>query len=335
MELNTVTLNDFVKLAAVIWVKEAESVPQYARSSGLFRTESIPDNSGNTRAYSEIDSNEYLSYKAEGDQAKRGKVQQGYTKTMTAYRVGENIGITWEMRKHNKYPEVVRRLTDGSRKGANTIDLDLSHRITFITATSYTDRDGRSVDVSVGDGLALAGTAHTLRGSSSTYRNRLAGNPVLSKGALENMERLVTENTLNQFGEKVVVTFDILFTTDDPNTVNTAQEYLKSVAGPDFANSGVTNVYKAKYRHVMLPRVATAADGSVDATKRRYWGIASSSLTSAYLSVWEEPSMTPPKAGGNAEDVQTDDWDFRVRAEYGICVVGANWIKFSSGDGVA
>lgn len=29
------------------------------------------------------------------------------------------------------------------------------------------------------------------------------------------------------------------------------------------------------------------------------------------------------------------DWEFRNRAGYGITVVGATWIKFSSGDGVA
>src|SRR3989337_4106592 len=65
--------------------------------------------------------------------------------------------------------------------------------------------------------------------TSTTYRNRLAGNPQISKGALEGIERLVTEETLNSFGEKINVPFDILFTTDDPNSVNTTLEYLRSV----------------------------------------------------------------------------------------------------------
>jgi len=29
------------------------------------------------------------------------------------------------------------------------------------------------------------------------------------------------------------------------------------------------------------------------------------------------------------------DWDFRNRAGYGIVIVGANWIHFSSGDATA
>jgi len=45
--------------------------------------------------------------------------------------------------------------------------------------------------------------------------------------------------------------------------------------------------------------------------------------------------MMAPAVGNNGEDPQTDDWDFRTRAGYGIVVVGASWCKFSSGDGTA
>jgi glycine/D-amino acid oxidase-like deaminating enzyme len=47
------------------------------------------------------------------------------------------------------------------------MELDLSHRFTFMTATAYTNNNGTSVDVTVGDTLALASTAHTVRGSST------------------------------------------------------------------------------------------------------------------------------------------------------------------------
>ena len=163
----------------------------------------------------------------------------------------------------------------------------------------------------------------------------LSGNPVLSKGALEGMERLVAEETLNNFGEKISVDFDILWTTDDPNTVNTALEYLKSVAAPDFANSGVTNVYKAKYKHVKLPLVPTTAAGLTDNTKRRYWGIASSTISDGHLAVWEEPHLKSPSDLNAGEEFSTDNWQFRVRAGWGIGIVTGRWIKFSSGDASA
>lgn len=337
MELNTISFGDFVKLADVIWIRGFDSVKNYMRESGMVKEMAIPEHTGNTREFSEVDANEYLTYKEEGDQAARGRIQQGYTATMTKYRVAENIGITYEMRHENKYPEVINALLSGGQKGPNTMDLDLSHRLTFGASTSYTDRDGRTIDVTTGASSTqqLFDTDHPLAGSTTTYRNRLANNPRLSKGALEGMERLVVEETYNQLGEKKTATFDVLWTTDDPNTVNTAREYLRSTASPEAAHAGVVNVYSGKFKHVILPRVATDCNGAPDTDKRYYWGIACSALSSFYLGIWEAPHMIPPREGSNAEDVQTDDWEFRNRAGYGIVVVGGMWVKFSSGDGTA
>jgi len=336
MELNTISFSDFVKLANVIWNKGATSVVNHMMDSGMVKVMNIPEHTGNTREFSEIDTNEYLTFKGQGDQAARGQIQQGYTKTMTKFRVAENIGITYEMRSENKYPEVVNALLSGGAKGYNTIDLDLSHVFTFGAATSYTDRDGRTVTTpATGDTYQLFYSAHELNGSGTTFRNRIANNPRLSKGALEGMERLSVEETYNQLGEKKAMSFDILWTTDDPNTVNTAREYLRSTADVEGAHSGIVNVYNARFKHVILPRVATTASGNVDTTKRYYWGIASGANSSFYMGMWESPHMIAPREGSNAEDVQTDDWDFRNRAGYGIAVCGPTWVKMSSGDGVA
>ena len=310
-------------------------VDKNVRGSGLFVEESIPENSGEVRDYTEIDLELYASNKAQGNQAGRATLKLGYNKQVTVKRVAKDIGITYEMRRFNKYPEVVRRLTNLAQLPANRMELDLSHRIGFGTATTYTDKDASVVDITVGDALALFSTAHLLTGTATTYRNRLAGNPVLSKGALEGIERLVTEETLNNLGEKITVPFDILWTTDDPNTVNTAMEYLKSVAAPDFANSGVANVYKAKYKHVILPLVPTTASGAADNAKRRYWGIASSMISDAHLGIWENPHLKTPSDMNAGEEFSTDDWNFGVRAGYGIGIVSGRWVKASTGDGSA
>lgn len=333
--LNTISLSDFTKLANINFEKAITSLPAYARDSGMFKVVSMADHTGNSREFTEIDLEEYASVKDEGDQAAVARVQQGYTNTLTLKRYGFDQTITYEMRKYNKYEEVIARLTNLAQTVNNRLDLDLTHRITFGTATSYTDKDGRSVTISVGDGLALFSTAHTLRGSSSTYRNLLANNPQLSKGSLEAMEKMRVENTLNQFGEKKAMEADILFTTDDPNTCNTARELLQSTAEVSSPNSGVVNVYQAKYRHVKLPRLATDATGAVDSTKAKYWGLASSMYSSAYLGLNEEPHLNAPSVGSNAEDVSTEDWTYTARIGYGITIVGANWISLSKGNGDA
>lgn len=335
MELNSLSLPQFTRLAGVIFGKALDMVTKNARNSGIWVVESIPDNSGETRDYTEIDLELYADNKGQGAQAGRARVQLGYNKVITVKRVAKDIGITYEMRRFNKYPDVVRRLTNLAQMPVNRLELDLSHRLGFGTATTYTDKNGAVVDITTGDALSLWNTAHTLTGTSTTYRNRLAGNPQLSKGALEGMERLIAEETLNNFGEKVSVDFDILWTTDDPNTVNTALEYLNSVAAPDFANSGVTNVYKAKYKHTKLPLVPTTNSGLVDNSKRRFWGISSSMISDAHVGIWEEPHLKAPSDLNAGEEFSTDDWNFGVRAGYGIGTVTGRAHKFSSGDASA
>lgn len=323
------------KLANVIWGKAFDSVEPRMRKSGLIKEYPIPQNTGNTREFSEIDSEEYADNKGQGAQAERAKVQQGYTKIMYQKRIAKDIGITYEDRTQNKYPEVTARLTNLATLAVHRLELDLSHRIGFGTATSYVDKNGETVDISTGDTLPLFYSAHTLKGTATTYRNRLANNPKLSKGALESMERLIVEETLNQFGEKKAMTFDILWTTDDPNTVNTAKEYLQSTADITGSNAGVVNVYASKYRHVILPLIATTAAGLTDTTKRYYWGLASSANSTMYLGIWEEAHLKTPSEGNNGEDFSTDDWQYGVRAGFGICTVNGTYIKCSTGDGVA
>lgn len=333
MELNTATHGDLVRNAMILFQKGADSVDSSMRNSGLFKTMNVGKNTGNTREFSEFDLEEYASFKGESDQASRARVQQGYTKIATLYRIAKDIGISYEIRTQNKYPEVVNMLTSLGALAARRMDLDMSHRITFGSATSYVDLDGRTVDLTVGDGLALFSASHTLRASSTTYRNTLSGNAALSRSALESMESLCVEETYNHFGEKKALSFDILWTTDDPATVNVARELLRSTASTaDDKNSGVVNVYQSKYRHVVLPRVATTATGAPDSAKATYWGLASSLATTAFLGMAEEPRLKTPKAD-QGEEFSTDDMNFGVRAGYFVTVVGANWIKFSEGDG--
>ena len=334
-ELNSLTLDDFTALGEILWLKGYSSVNQAMRNSGMVKEINIPKNSGDTRKVSEMDDNEYLDYKAQDDQASRGQIQQGYSKTITKYRVAENLGISYEMRNEGKYEQVVSRLTNGGKKGANTLDLDLSMRISFMTAGSYASKDGRTITTTTGDGQVLAYSEHTLKGSSITYRNILANNPRISKGAIEAMERLIVEETYNNLGEAMTIPFDIMWTTNDPNSVNTAREYLKSTSDPEASHAGVTNVYAGKYKLAVLPRVAMTSAGVYDSDKRYYWGLASSQMSSFYLGIWEAPHLIPPAANDNSEDVETDSRDYRNRAGYGLEIVGAGFFKASKGDGSA
>jgi hypothetical protein len=334
-DLNTISLSDFVRNAQIKFLQGSDSVAMNMKESGLFRVEDVPQNTGNVREYTEIDLEQYASIKPEGEQHARAKVQQGYSKIARLYRVSKEIGITYEMRTQNKYTDVVAKLTNLGALAQNRMELDMSHRITFGTATTYTNSDGNVIDISMGDTLALFSTAHTVRGASTTYRNRLANNPQVSRGSVEAMEKLVVEETINQFGQKKAVPFDVLWTTDDPNTVNTTREILKATSGVLAPNAGVPNVYQSKYRHVILPLIATDANGNVDSTKAKYWGLASTMMSQAFLGIHEAPHLQTPVVGNNGEDFSTQDWKFAVSAGFFVTIVSGIWIKGSTGDGTA
>jgi len=333
MELNTISLSKFTANAEYIFTNALETLNRAAYNSGIFKTVDVGSNSGDTRVFTEIDHELYASFKGQGDQAARAKIQEGYNKTITTERQGTDIGITVEMRKYNKYPEVVSMLTNLGEYCPNKMELDLTHRLTFGTATSYTDKEGRTVATTTGDTKALFATDHALAGSSTTYRSIVANNPILSKGGIEAAELLFVQR-YNNLGQLKSVTPDILWTSNDPNTVNTAREYLQSTAAVDSNNSGVVNVLKGKFTHVILPLLATTAAGAYDSTKVKYWGLVSSKDSTSYIGVWEQPFMIAPTVGDGIE-MSTENWNYGTRSSYGIGSVAAHHIVMSQGTGAA
>jgi len=333
MELNTITLPKFTANAEYIFTDALEMVSRNAYNSGIFKVTNIGSNSGDTRVFTEMDHELYASYKGEGDQAERATVQVGYDKTITTGRIGADIGITVEMRKYNKYPEVISELKNLGAYCPNRMDLDLTHRITFGTATTYVDKDGRTISITTGDTKALFATDHALKGSATTYRSIIANNPILSKGGMEAGELLFVQR-YNNLGQLKSVTPDKLVTSNDPNTVNTAREYLQSSADLSRDNSGVVNVYKSKFTHVILPMIATTAAGAYDSTKAKYWALVSSTDSTSYIGVWEQPFMIAPTVGDGVE-MSTENWNYGARASYGIGSVAAHHIVFSAGTGAA
>jgi len=330
MKINTQTFNDFVRNATIMWRKGYERVE--LKSKQLY---DVSNNSLLITDHSSMDGFTFAKRKTEGDNYFQENPTQNYSKTMTKYRVGLQATITWEMRTYDKYREIQRVLNGLGEASAQRMDLDLTHRFTFGTATSYVDQDGETVATTVGDGFQLFYTAHTVNGSSTTYRNRVANNPLFSRGGLEAAELLFSSQMIDSAGNKVVIKADTIITTDDPNTENTVLEFLNSTASPTSSNSGVTNVYKSKYSHISLPYLATNNLGNYDSTKAKYWMLASLAHTDALLEISENPHMISPTPGGNGEDFDNDDWKFKSSAAYGIEITDPKWVVFSSGDATA
>src|SRR3990167_3221541 len=107
--LNIISLSDFTDLVEKEWLVAAEMVGQNARQ--LYITMDMAEHTGSTYRFTEIDTETFAGVKDEGEDADIASVSQGYTKTMTMRRFAKEITITWEMRRLNKAPDVVARLT--------------------------------------------------------------------------------------------------------------------------------------------------------------------------------------------------------------------------------
>ena len=340
MSINTTTYGELFAQGEVNWTQLHDALPLKAERSGIWNISDFPAGTGDTKVFQEIDSSLFAKNKDESDEITEGKTQIGYTKTMNLVRRGLSKSISWEANRRNKYPNLTPIWSSLGVTVANRRELDLQHRLTFGTATSYVDMDGKTIDTSVGDGFALYYTAHTLAGSATTYRNRLANNPAFSAGALEGMLDMTDQNSYTNLGEKVAFNFDTIWSTNDENTVNTIRQELNATASTtDEKNSGVPSDYgkggRWRFRHVVLDYVPTTAPVANDTSKRKYWGLTDSNNTQLHLSIEERLNVQSPQVASNATDILTEDMIFKATGSYGIVSVSGRGNAFSSGDAAA
>ena len=330
--LSSVTFSQFTDLVRRSWVKTQQMIVPAAQQ--LYIKDSIGKGQGNTKKYDEIDTQTFGRRKYEAAASKKAAVGVGYEVTMYKKRIAMEIDVTQEMRDENRYPEVQTLITNLTHFCPQRLELDLTHILTFADATTYTDMDGDVIDLTVGDGLALASSVHTLKYSSTTYSNRVSGDPIFSKGALEAAEQLTVSNILSNFGERRVLNFNVIITGDDPNTCNNVKQFLESVSDNEQNNPAVVNVYKGKYRHVVLPYYATTATSAYDSTKRRHWAIAAVGMGmngwQGMFGEWEAPHLKEEPADGKSnDDYHRDIWTYGTRAGYGIKPTSGRGIIFS------
>lgn len=300
----------------------------------LFINEDLTSYGSQEKKYVEIDVDTFASLKREGETTVRARANIGYSKTMYAKRFAKEVQITWEYRRYAQ-DYAVRAKSDFqslTHYVPQRFDLNLTHRFTFANATSYTDMDGESVDVSTGDGYALAYTAHTLSASSTTYNNIVTGNPAFSQGALEVAENLFVTDILSNMGEKRVLKPNYIVTGDDSPTCRAVKQVLQSTADIDANHEGVMNTFKGKYMHIVLPYLASTATGAADSTKKRWWFLIAqygnpATSWQAYHGVFEQPNVKTPE--GTGIDVQRDTWIFGTRGSQGICALSARGLVAS------
>lgn len=327
--INRGNFADFNNNLTIQWGKTYTEFPKAA--SVLYNVQSTDVDTGDI---SSLDGFTIAKIKREGQDHAFGNLTQNYRKAWTTYTISLETKVTWEMRRFAKYDLIQKRIDMLAESAAERLEWDLTHRFTFANSTSYTSVEGETITTTVGDGLALLSTAHTVPGSSTTFRNRVANNPILSKGGIEAAEKLFATQMIDTNGQMRPQKPTHLFVSNDPNTVNTATEYLKSYADPTASHAGVTNVYEGKYGLIILPYLATTAAGVYDSTKAKYWGLVDLKHSDAYLKVAQNPMFLTPEDNGG-KDFETMDWKYGCMANYAIVITDPRWVVMSLGDASA
>lgn len=324
--ISTSSFNDFVRNAEIKWRQKFDQFPKAA--SQLYDIEDVNVITGDESSF---DGYSVARKKNEGEDLRYLQANQGYSKSWTVYEIGGMTKITWLMRKGNKYREMDRAITNLAESAAKRMEWDLTHRLTFGWATSYTDLDGDTVTTTIGDTLALISSVHTITGSAATFSNQIPGNVVISKAGIEAGEKLFATQMIDSNGELIQENPDTLIIANDPNQINTAIEYLKSTAAPDASHDGVFNVYANKYRLVVLPYLSTTAAGAYDSTKAKYWFLANLNKTDAVCKILSRPTFIPPTMYDGRE-FESMDWKFATHSSYAIEIIRGQFIVGSKGD---
>ena len=330
--ISSFQLSQLTDIVARTFVDTGKELPMVMKNSGFVNVNSMPMHTGDSKRFAErIDTSMYAGVRDEGEDAQEGVIQYGYEKDATVYTIAQTRSITKLMRDAGKDQQILDKITNLSEICPNTIELDLANRLTFAWSTTYT-YDGNSRSITVGDGLALISASHTLTGSATTYSNQITSNPAFSKGSLETAEKSFVDQSYDNLGNKCYYKPDTIITTDDPNTINEVRQLMHSTSDVSTSNSGTKNVYSNKYKHVIVPRIATTITGAVvspDTSKAKYWLLASASNSDFYFYSLVEPYVKAPKDGNNGESFASENWTYLTGATYLMAIVSGKWIRGS------
>lgn len=317
--ININAFEDLTRNALITWRAGYDAVEKVAQQ--LF---DVVGNDNLNTEYSQIDNYGYARRKDEDGSFAKGSPKQGYTLTLTKSRIGLSDDITWEMRKYDKYREIMKRMSSLGESTAGRLELDLTHLFTFgLQGSSYTNMDGETVNTVTADGEQIFSNSHPITGGSDVNDNSM-GTTAFSRTGIEAAERLF-KGMVNNNAVKVTPRPNTIVTSDDPQMVNAVAAFLNSVLSPD-TSENEANPYKGKYRHIQLPLLATTNLGAPTSTGRYYWMLMDLMHKDAILEFSEFPTFTMANPGNNGEDFDTENWGAKSSASYTYGILDPKWL---------
>jgi hypothetical protein len=340
---NTVSLNEVVANINISYAKYYEDwITKHAVMRMFYKVREVGGGEGMNFTVSESMVGTGVAHQTgEGDDPFQGQISPGYSKNITVSRLTYSLPLTWMFMYHNKYPEQETDIIRGvAISTAKRMEYDMAMPFTYCTSTAVTNIDGNSIDVSTGDGLSFANSAHTLVNSSTTYRNIVANNPQLSAGALELAENLFTQQMYDNNGQQITVVPDTLVLCTDSTTFNVAKKIIMSGAPVDAPNSNVHNPYQGAYRIVRAFGIdSTFTVGglgfTVDTTKSKQWMLVDSTNPGLYIYITQAPTVMAPSYSNGGTNFLTDTSTWKASTVYAPIALDPRFAVVSLGTGVA
>lgn len=271
--LSTLSMPELFDLQKRVFAADTEVQDIKAATASLmslFRNDPFMDGQGSYKTVTEVDSQTFGNEQAEGTNPQMIQYGIGRTLNYTYVDFGNATTVTARALRDNQYSQVFNKLISLPRLLMNRRYLDGVHQFTFGNAASYTNIDGRVVDMTGIDGLAPFHAAHTLVHSADTWSNLVPSNPAFSKAGLLAAELLFKTDVVDNFGVEKPVVPTHLITTNDPTVIYNVRQILGSSTELGQSNSAVINALN-KYTHVILPRLDSTASGAYDSTKKDMW----------------------------------------------------------------
>lgn len=288
------------------------------------------DWSSDSKRIQEVDRERFAEQKVEGQSSAQRGISTGYSKDIKRKTISVKRIVSGEAFKALTAHKLAEYATQTADDIIDKIELDMRNFLGYGTAVSYVDNGGFTIDTTVGDGLALFHTAHTLKNSATTYTNILSGAPSLSESSLESAEDFFNYNVLDNNGQRITMNPNTLITSRKATMINRVARLFGSMSpeaieGTANPNAGVKNVNRNKYQHLVVEFDVNALNVT-DSTKSFNWylaalgGMPEQSFQSYYVS-WLSPQVAPTH-------VDQDKWtlEYVARAAYGIGAVSGKGI---------
>lgn len=331
MLISTLTVPAIQDLVKKSFVKETHQKGGDVRK--LFIKETA-DWSSDTKRIHELDRERFAETKVQGQASAQRGIGQGYYKDIVRKTVSITRLVSGEAYQALTAHKLAEYATQTAKDVVDKIELDMRNFLGYATgATSYTDNGGFSISTTVGDGLSVFDTTHTLKNSTTTYSNILSGAPTLTNVALESAEDYFNYNVYDNYGQKIEMRPNTLITTRKAIMVNKVDRLFgsvspESIAGTANANAGIKNTYRNKYTHLTIDFDVTSLNAT-DTALYYYWFLAAlggmpEERFQAYYVSWMSPMVAPA-------EVNQDKWilSYTARAAYGIGAVSGKGMLVS------